>query len=97
MNTASQPAKLSRTEIAQRVRGALAERLQCDIAAAPESALLRGDLGLDAVDILELISRLERSLGDLHDLRFPVAFDMAATVGKLIDLVEGAVSGGIRS
>lgn len=79
MNTAaSRPAKYSRTEIAQRVRGALAEKLQCDLAAAPESALLRGAgpecLGLSAVDILEMVSQLERSLGDLRDVRL-VAFD----------------------
>lgn len=100
MNTASHPAKYSRTEIAQRVRGALAEELQCEIAAVAEHKALRGTgpgcLGLDAVHILELVSEMEQVFGDLHDVR-PIAFDLCATVGHFIDMVEGAVSGGIRS
>lgn len=96
-----QPAKLSRTEIAQRVRATIADRVVCPVEFCPESAILRGtgepgSFGFDETDVLHVIGAVERSLGcDLFEVR-ALAFEPGATVGSLIDQIEGAVHGGIR-
>jgi hypothetical protein len=93
--------KLSRTEIAMRVRATVAERVACPVEWANEGAVLRGtgaagSFGFEETDVLDIISNLERALGiDLLTAR-AVAFEQGATIGQLIDLIEGSVSGGTQ-
>jgi acyl carrier protein len=81
-------AEMSRTEITARVRGILAHQGDCKIedvkVTAPLARLFRSRMGfVSAVAVVEDAFEIEID---------SVLLDEAATVGQLVDFVEGAVN-----
>lgn len=79
---------MERTEIVAHLRDALSAALDREVTELPEATLLYEDLALDSVGTLELLVRLEDTLGievDPEDLDLQVLH----TVGTLADYVAG--------
>jgi len=73
------------TDVGAAVREALAARLKRDVAAIKDTDDLRNDLGLDSLDMIELLFKIE----EVFDLEIPNE-DLVkiATVGDVIGYVE---------
>jgi hypothetical protein len=100
-DTAAQRAPLSRTEIAMRVKGIIADVLACGCHQAHDEMLVKY-VGVahgarrSNTAIAVIVDRVEKAFGvrleDAHAA--PNTFALTATVGELIALVEGALSQG---
>jgi acyl carrier protein len=97
MSNAALQRPISRTEICQRVRGIIADALTVGPASVREALYLRVGMGITSPQLGVIVLLIESAFG----IQLPEActdeFWAAGTVGELISLVEGAVSGGIRS
>jgi len=73
------------TDVSTGIRAALAVRLKRDVSAIQLKDDLRNDLGLDSLDMIELLFKIE----EVFDLEIPNE-DLVkiATVGDVIDYVE---------
>jgi acyl carrier protein len=85
---------ISRTEIAQRVRGIIADALVTGPGSIREPLYLRVGLGISSAQHGVIVMLIESAFA----VRLPEActneFWAVGTVGELCDLVEGAVRGG---
>jgi acyl carrier protein len=88
---------VSRTEICQRVRGIIADALVIGHGSVRETLYLREGLRVNTAQLGVIVTLIESGFGiELSEARTD-EFWATGTVGELISLVEGAVSGGIRS
>ena len=80
---------MSKTAIAQRLRDALAKELKRDAATIEPGHKLRDDLGLNSLDAIELMFKVEEEF----DLAIPDAdLQKLVTVGDLITYIEGRLN-----
>lgn len=80
---------MSKTAIAQRLRDALAKELKRDAATIEPGHKLREDLGLNSLDAIELMFKVEEEF----DLAIPDAdLQKLVTVGDLITYIEGRLN-----
>lgn len=84
--------KLSRTEIAMRTRGVIADVMGRAPVDCPETSSAV-ELRIDEMDACQILARLEDSFDIMLGFDAEKAV-MRGTVGELIDLVEGQVSAG---
>jgi acyl carrier protein len=80
---------MSKTAIAQRLRDALAKELKRDAATIEPGHKLREDLGLNSLDAIELMFKVEEEF----DLAIPDAdLQKLVTVGDLVTYIEGRLN-----
>ena len=78
------------TAVAERVRSALARELRRDPASITPDQALREDLGLNSLDAIELMFKVEEEF----DIEIPDAdLQRLRTVGDLTQYLEGRLSG----
>jgi len=83
----------AKTDIAERLRATLAKELRQDVNAITPAHTLRDDLGLNSLDAIELMFKIEEEF----DLSIPDEdVQNLATVGDVIAYLERRVSGGAR-
>lgn len=87
---------ISRTEICQRVRGIIADALVIGPGAVRDTLPLHLGLRINTAQLGVIVKLIESGFGiELPDA-ITEEFWAAGTVGDLISLVEGAMSGGTR-
>jgi acyl carrier protein len=79
----------ARTDIADRLRATVAKELKQDVTAITEKHTLRDDLGLNSLDAIELMFKIEEEF----DLSIPDEdMQRLATVGDVITYLDGRLN-----
>lgn len=80
---------IARTDIAERLRATVAKELKQDVAAITEKHTLRDDLGLNSLDAIELMFKIEEEF----DLSIPDDdMQRLTTVGDVIAYLDGRLN-----
>lgn len=84
----------AKTEIAERLRATVAKELKQDVNAVTQQQTLRGDLGLNSLDAIELMFKIEEEF----DLSIPDEdVQKLVTVGDVIAYLERRLNQGAPS
>lgn len=82
---------MTRDEIVSRVNGALAEEFEIPLERLVSSADIKNDLGLDSLDVIDMVIVIEQAL----DFKLPDrnAITQIRTLNDIYDFIEGLKEG----
>ena len=80
---------MERTEILEKIQGAMASLFELDPADVTMNATLAEDLDLDSIDAIDLIIKMQELTDEKID---PEAMSKVRTVGDIVDIVQAMLN-----